>query len=571
MTSPRRILWLLCAALVFNSAGTLRASLNQTVATTNGSGVKIEITGPADEVPPDGCYPCWVTIHNRSGATRTWNIQATEQSYAEHGDSISTSQSLPVENDSVARAAVLIPLSSGARSGGYSYQSISLEINGYGVEGQAAPLANTSISRASSTAFVGMGEALATPIWASLQKKYSDASRRLYGSTVAPTQISPDWRALSGFGCLWLADTEYTTLDAGQRAAIRRWVDQGGTFYLSARTLDPALRASLDLPDDGTEGHQGYGLVRWLPWDGKPLELDRAVAIIDGITARRSDPDTHDATNWGMMKSVGAIPLNAPFLLGFIGLFAVVAGPVNLFMFAPATRRHRLFWTTPLISAVGSLLLVAVILLQDGFGGRGERVMVTRLFPGQRQAVVVQEQVARTGVLLSRQFTLPEDTLLSPLGASFAGRRRFAQAGRECSGDWFMSRLVQAHRAETIVPSRAEIQLLNPAEAGGGAPPVVVSSIPATLREIVYHAPAGTDWHGSNLHTGERATLRQDGQTSFTVTTGSAYLTGLQRMARLEPGTFFAVADDGPFIETLPSVRWRNQQAVFLGPVTPVR
>ncbi len=29
------------------------------------------------------------------------------------------------------------------------------------------------------------------------------------------------------------------------------------------------------------------------------------------------------------------------------------------------------------------------------------------------------------------------------------------------------------------------------------------------------------------------------------------------------PGCFFAVADDAPFIDTLPSIRWSKQQAVF--------
>ena len=183
-----------------------------------------------------------------------------------------------------------------------------------------------------------------------------------------------------------------------------------------------------------------------------------------------------------MTKSVGPIPINAPFLILFIGLFAAVAGPVNLFVLAPATRRHRLFWTTPLISCAATLLLVAVILWQDGFGGRGERVMVTRLFPGQRQAVVMQEQVARTGVLLSRRFTVPEDLVLSPLKTPGTGSRSYEQSGWAYGGDWFTSRSVQAQRAEAIVPSRAEIQLL-PATAAD-APPVVVSSIPATLREI---------------------------------------------------------------------------------------
>ena len=53
------------------------------------------------------------------------------------------------------------------------------------------------------------------------------------------------------------------------------------------------------------------------------------------------------------------------------------------------------------------------------------------------------------------------------------------------------------------------------------------------------------------------------------VATGSDYLSHLQKGFWEQPGSFFALADDGPFIETLPSIRWRKQQAVYLGAVTP--
>ena len=76
------------------------------------------------------------------------------------------------------------------------------------------------------------------------------------------------------------------------------------------------------------------------------------------------------------------------------------------------------------------------------------------------------------------------------------GGRSYEQSGRTYGGDWFTSRSVQAQRAEAIVPSRAEIQLLS-AGVHADAPPVVVSSIPATLREIRYLDPAGHRWRAA--------------------------------------------------------------------------
>ena len=558
------------ALLLLVPAGRARAGLSATVGTDKDIGISITVTGPVNQVPPAGCLPCWVTIRNDSGAAHTWNLDGHELAlrYGNNGSGTVLSQSLRVKNGATVRIPLLIPLLPMPED--LFYRSVALRVDGIGVVIPETAVANTNSGGRSHTAFIGMGEALATPIWASLEKKYRDASGSLYGSPVDPAQLGPDWRGLSGFDALWLTDTEFSHLDPGQRAAIRQWVDQGGNFLLSAQGSDPAMRVSLGLPESGVVGHPGYGHVQWMPWDGRPLELDAATAIINRVRPAHLGAGTGDATGWKMTKSLGDIPLNAPFLIAFIGLFAVLAGPVNLFLLAPATRRHRLFWTTPLISCAASLLLILVIVLQDGFGGQGERVMVTRLFPGQRQAVVVQEQVARTGVLLSRQFTVPEDVVLSPLKMPGAGTQSYEQSGRTYSGGWFTSRRVQAQRVEAIVPSRAEIELVDAGTAD--TPPVVVSSIPATLRQIRYLDPSGHRWQGHDLHTGERMTLQRESAAAIdAVAAGSDYLFHLQTNSRDEPGSFFAVADDGPFIETLPSIRWRKQQAVYLGTVAPAR
>jgi amino acid transporter len=116
-----------------------------------------------------------------------------------------------------------------------------------------------------------------------------------------------------------------------------------------------------------------------------------------------------------------------PFLIVFITAFAAIVGPLNLYWLAGGARRHRLFWTTPLISLAASLLLVVVILLQDGFGGVGKRVLLTYILPGEKKAVVLQEQVTRTGVLLGREFDVQEDVFLTPLLVPTRGGRNEAR------------------------------------------------------------------------------------------------------------------------------------------------
>ncbi len=540
-----------------------------TVETATNSGIHIELASPIEHPPPSGCMPCWITIRNRSGAAHTWTIRCQGSSpWGSARNSIVSSQELRVEGGEAGRLALLLPVAPPSDTM-YYYQVSSVLVEGYAVL-QAANAAAPPDRHSNSmeTAFIGMGDALATPLWGPLTKSFEDRKIDLIGSPVDISLLGPDWRALAGFKGLWLTDAEYASLDAPGQLAIRHWIDQGGNFYLCTRNLDPAARAGLGLGASDTAASPGYGQVKLIPWDGKELPVETVSGLIDQLSLP-ADDTLHNASGWRMAKSLGAIPVNATFLIGFICVFAVLVGPVNLFWLAGAGRRHRLFWTTPLISLVSSLLLIAVIILQDGFGGAGERSLVALILPDEKQAVVWQEQVTRTGVTLSRQFTTSEDVLLTPVKARFFSGKTFEQSGRSYGGDWFASRSVQAQRAEAIVPSRAEIQLLNATAARRGAAPVVVSSLPASLKEIHYTDAAHHAWRGGSLRTGERITLERDEHpAAFDVMEGSNQLFKPPESICTRPGYFYALADNGPFLDTLASIRWKKQRAVFLGPVT---
>jgi len=101
---------------------------------------------------------------------------------------------------------------------------------------------------------------------------------------------------------------------------------------------------------------------------------------------------------------VGQVRLQSGLIFGFILIFALVVGPLNLFVFASGKNRPRLFWTTPLISLIGAGLLAALMIVQDGFGGTGARTTLAVLLPQDKKMAVIQEQVSRTGILLGQPF-----------------------------------------------------------------------------------------------------------------------------------------------------------------------
>ena len=94
--------------------------------------------------------------------------------------------------------------------------------------------------------------------------------------------------------------------------------------------------------------------------------------------------------------------------LGLI-IFAVLVGPLSLFLWAPAGKRQRLFLLIPAISVGFSLLLLLLILAGDGTGGTGSREVLIQVNPQDHSALISQNQICKTSVLLNNTFQLPEN------------------------------------------------------------------------------------------------------------------------------------------------------------------
>jgi hypothetical protein len=260
---------------------------------------------------------------------------------------------------------------------------------------------------------------------------------------------------------------------------------------------------------------------------------------------------------------------NVPLLGSIVGLFAFVVGPLNIFVLA-RRRRERLLWTTPLISLCASGILMGVIVLQDGSGGHGMRCAVVCIFPQSRTAVMVQDQVSRTGLLLGSSFQTRDPVCMRQLKmASDSPGRSLRCDVNNYGSDWFVSRAIQAQRIVTVTPTRAEITLLNGADvAATGAAPVIVSSFDATLQNLYYTDARNRIWRGTDVRTGWKQTL----QFQAVAPEQSAGLLRMDNPIRelaKEPGSFWATSMHGSdYAGTLGSIKWKDEPITYVGPVT---
>ena len=392
-------------------------------------------------------------------------------------------------------------------------------------------------------------------------------------------QAPGDWRAYCGYHHLYLTAPDWEALTPAGRTAITHWVRLGGNLHL-VRTAPGKSLAELGLPrpDSGQPtGAVGRGSVDD-PNGDKDLKKkpdtasdDWALRATNGKAVR--EWERRDAAAFALPSA----KLAAGFMLVVVVVFAILVGPVNVFVLAPARRRHRLFVTTPLISLAAGGLLVISVIVSDGIGGKGLRYVWLESGPaGDNTSYLVQHQHSRCGAMLSTGFVIPEDAYFAPMMVEhreLAGNLSVeVQPGKVLAGGpWFSSRRSQHFYLAAARPGRGRIE-----QTGSAAQPVLTSTFAFPLGRIFWLAPDGTTWwQAAALAQGSATALQpcteaevQQALADATRHAPPEYGKDLATASR-RPGHFLALADQLTAIETHRSIRWQTHGFVTGPVVTP--
>jgi hypothetical protein len=547
--------------LFFSSSG--RAERNLPILLEDGAPAKITVNSCFDNLPTVGYAAITVDIDNKAARPQRWIFAFSSPSFGFYAPlSMASEAELTVPANSARTFQLLVPLALTEHENTYS-APLAVNVSGPGASGRSSAVFQVpSRSTKPVTPFVAISDSLGTKPWGQLEKEIEHAGNQISGSRFRPEQLPDDWRAFIGIAGLWITNSEYDRLSGAQREALRDWIHRGGILFFCGVAEPPAdLRST------------AFGRVTAIPSPELDIEAT-ALAIRSLNPTLQAQLHSDYGVPWQTGMKVEPIKASVPLLIGFMALFAVVVGPINLFVFAGVKKRHRLFWTTPVISLAGSALLFVVIVFQDGFGGSGTRIALIEILPGTRKSVILQEQISRTGILRSSSFTTSEPAFVAPIILDRhpnAVRRKYENVGTHFSGDFFGSRSVQAHWIESMSPTRGEVTLLNPGEIENDqAAPMIVSSIRVPLQDFYFRDSKTSVWQGTNIRPGEKATLHRGGAIIdlFPREAGPRLRDAWSRV-RDEPGYFYAVSSDSAsFAETLPAIRWNKQKAIFTGPVT---
>jgi hypothetical protein len=519
------------------------------------SRIGLSLRTPFQDATPPGACTIEVTIRNESRRKGVWQASIEANS----GAAVQVSRhSLSVEAGA-SRTFLLV----GLTNPGAIWSRTVLEIHGPGVS--SGPLAVCEArwrlpsggSAGENSAPYAMSHSLARGIWDAIEQELSSRQLRISGSRFEPADLPADARAYTGLTLIYLRQDEWAALPAGVKEAIRDWVALGGRLWL--------------LGPPASDTRLGFGLVSTWPLSGdpRPQALGIARQVLEAAAGDFNQGRYEAYEPWTLPAELGQPETHRGLLFTFLLVVTLVIGPLNLFWFARGRRRHRVYWTTPLLSAAAALALSVFILVQDGTGGAGVRWTAVAIRPDEHRATVIQEQAARTGLLLGSLFRNPDPLRLVPLPVEPIWARAMGSSSRpEIAGDaysgWFRSRKLEAHYLETAHPTRGRV------EVTVGTPPHALSSIEGVLQDLYVVDQDGAVWHAAGVQAGQRVALSpaKGFDTWFANVLASAGPAGRRRVQPLQniPGYFYASAPAGAAIETLPSIRWTQKSLLYVGP-----
>lgn len=553
---------------------------------------QIEVKSLFGIMPQHGYVPIRATIHNGTKEARTWRFDfegETEAGYSSSGTTMSSSFSVTVEAGGGGFYDFSVPLPTSLLGSSYgSGASLSCSVSASGLA-QVHGNFNDGVGEGpqvliSEQLEIKNGSALSSAM--SSSRSYGSGS---FGGMFRAAELPHDWRAFLGYDVMMVTADEWLSIDPGARTAIMAWNRLGGQIIIYSNSSDSDL-ATMRF------GDEGRGLRQLVRSEGtvslkQPIAADNSldvagtVAMVSTLQAKSKSLSNDYNSGWELQKLFGEQGFNYGIFIVVLLLFGILVGPVNLFVFAKSGQRHRMFFTTPLISLGASLLLVLLIILQDGFGGRGMRFVHMEVRPdaSENMAYIQQEQIVRTGVLLSSKHSLPEAGFVTgvPLANSAwarlttdhnsrGGRYTLQQdgPGLNASGDWYQSRSEHGHLLSGLRPTRGRIEL-----EAASTPPVVTSSFDFALSVLVFRDSTGACWRAENLTQGKPTTCASINDAIYdslvTGSTAPASATANKAIKQLATRRdhYLAQSYSAPALESYDGINWIKTLTVVTGPL----
>ena len=346
-----------------------------------------------------------------------------------------------------------------------------------------------------------MSRDLAVPNEGRVASLMEERGMQLFASSTDVADFGEDYRAYTGFDSVWLTAQTLKQLSPQQSMAMRQWVALGGLLRIFTPENTPA----------GENGIYGFGIIEQSQLkNGNLIDETNALHLLTRHSSLEKCLHAEYLRHtWKMRDNMPDIRHPPVLIMSFVIIFALLLGPVNILVAARRKQHSMILITTPVVSIAGSVILAMLIILKDGFGGTGSRITLAFLRPETHDMAIVQEQISRTGVLLSSSFKAEQDLTVYPVNVDqmfFDRDRSYHLENGIMSGSWFTSRTIQGQLLYQITPTREHVEIYPCPDNSN--PPEIVSAVNDKIKTMFYCDLENKWWTIENLHTGAKKTMR---------------------------------------------------------------
>jgi hypothetical protein len=333
-----------------------------------------------------------------------------------------------------------------------------------------------------------------------------------------------EWLAYSRFRLIALTEPEWLSVPGPARSAMREAVSAGLDLWIitdaEPSRFVPGLTTAIDVPEAGEHRAApladdaartvslGLGHVSTIaPNRAPPLHLLERLARPSAVGWRSTFSDD-DAEN--ILPVMRTEKLPAGRMLGLLIVFALLIGPINIFLVSRMNRRVLLFVTTPALGAAFSVGVLVFGLAHDGVRARVLTRTVTVLDIKGGLATTLAHSAYFAPFTPRDGLRFDDRTMVIPSMTSGGGPAQQAQLTLDLTeGQHFPSGLVRprvpTHIRFVHVEPRRE-RLVFTRNADGAI--MVQNGLGVDVRGVYYLDAAGTLVGTGPLASGAEAAMR---------------------------------------------------------------
>jgi len=393
---------------------------------------------------------------------------------------------------------------------------------------------------------------------------------------------SGNWLSFSRFDGVVMTGADFTNAPPDTRSALRKYVRSGGALMVTGNWQPPDEWA----PQRGAfeESMQyyycGFGMCTNLS-DTTVLESWTDVQwkrlydkLWNSTYKHRTDTIANNNERFPVVEGLG-VPIRSLFALVIV--FAVVMGPVNIYVLGRKRKRIWMLWTVPAFALTAGVIILLFSFVSEGWRGSMRTTTVTILDQGNHEASTVGIIAYYCPLTPAQGLHFDYSAELTPMSRSSFG------SGKVCSVDWTNDQHLASGWVNARVPAHFTIRKTQTRRervkfTSEGEKTEALNGLGADISKLFYRDRRGRCYQVENIPAGQKRQLRAEpqqgepGRTSLWRDTYDSYWRTIAERIETGPyrylrrGMYAAVLDQQPFIRKgISNIKSEKHRTIVIG------